>query len=43
LFDLVLRGELVATVDGKYPLAEASKAHTALEGRGTRGKLILTP
>ena len=43
LFDLVLRGELVATIDGNYPLAEASKAHTALEGRGTRGKLILTP
>jgi NADPH:quinone reductase len=39
----VLRGELVVTIDGKYPLAEASKAHTALEGRGTRGKLILTP
>ena len=41
LFDLVLRGELVVTIGGKYPLAEASKAHTALEGRGTRGKLIL--
>jgi hypothetical protein len=31
------------TIDGKYPLAEASKAHTALEERATRGKVILTP
>lgn len=43
LFDLVVRDELVVTIGGKYPLEEASKAHSALEGRGTRGKLILTP
>lgn len=43
LFDLAVRGELVVTVGGKYPLAEASKAHSDLEGRGTKGKLILTP
>ena len=43
LFDLVNRGELVVTTGGRYPLTEASKAHSALEGRGTTGKLILTP
>jgi NADPH2:quinone reductase len=42
LFDLVTRGELVVTIGGRYPLAEASEAHRALEGRGTTGKLILT-
>ena len=43
LFDLVTRGELVVTIGGRYPLGEASEAHSALEGRGTVGKLILTP
>jgi NADPH2:quinone reductase len=43
LFDLVTRKELVVTVGGRYPLAQASEAHGALEGRGTTGKLILTP
>ena len=43
LFDLVLRGELVVTIEEKHPLAEASKAHTALEARKTRGKVILMP
>jgi NADPH:quinone reductase len=43
LFDLVIRKELVVTIGGRYPLADASKAHAALEGRGTTGKLILTP
>jgi NADPH:quinone reductase len=43
LFDLVIKGELVVTIGGRYPLAEASKAHSAVEGRGTTGKLILTP
>ncbi len=43
LFDLVIRKELVVTIGGRYPLADASRAHAALEGRGTTGKLILTP
>jgi NADPH2:quinone reductase len=43
LFELVTRNELVVTIGGRYSLAEASKAHGALEGRGTTGKLILTP
>jgi NADPH2:quinone reductase len=43
LFDLVTRKELAVTIGGRYPLVDASKAHAALEGRGTTGKLILTP
>jgi len=43
LFDLVIRGELAVTIGGRYPLAEPCKAHGALEGRGTTGKLVLTP
>jgi NADPH:quinone reductase len=43
LFKLVASGDLVVTIGGKYRLAEASKAHSALEGRGTRGKLVLVP
>ena len=42
LFDLVIKGKLTVTIGGRYPLAEASKAHTALEGRRTTGKLVLT-
>jgi NADPH2:quinone reductase len=42
LFGLVTKGKLVATIGGRYPLAEASQAHSALEGRGTIGKLVLT-
>ncbi|HLI99523.1 MAG TPA: zinc-binding dehydrogenase [Bradyrhizobium sp.] len=42
LFDLVIKGRLAVTIGGRYPLAEASGAHVALEGRGTTGKLILT-
>ncbi len=43
LFDLVASGGLVVTIGGKFGLEEASKAHSALEGRGTRGKLVLVP
>jgi len=42
LFGLVAKGELAVTIGGRYPLEEASKAHAALEGRRTTGKLILT-
>lgn len=42
LFDLVIKGKLVVTIGGRYPLAEAAEAHRALEGRGTTGKLVLT-
>jgi len=42
LFDLVTKGDLVVTIGGRYPLAQVSEAHRALEGRGTTGKLVLT-
>jgi len=42
LFDLVIKGKLTVTIGGRYPLAGASEAHSALEGRGTTGKLVLT-
>ena len=34
-------GELKLTIDARYPLAQASEAHDALEGRKTTGKIIL--
>jgi NADPH:quinone reductase len=43
LFDLVVKNNLVVTIGGNYRLAEVSKAHSALEGRGTMGKLVLMP
>ena len=43
LFDLTVRGELKVTIGATYPLERAADAHRALEGRGTRGKLVLVP
>jgi NADPH2:quinone reductase len=36
-------GTLTVRVTGRYPLAEARRAHEDLEGRRTTGKLILVP
>ncbi len=36
-------GDLKLTLGGAYPLEEAEKAHSDLEGRKTTGKLILNP
>ncbi|HEY8546105.1 MAG TPA: zinc-binding dehydrogenase [Acidimicrobiales bacterium] len=36
-------GEWVPLVDSRFPLADAAKAHRALEERGTVGKVILVP
>ena len=41
LFDEVLAGELDVRIGARYPLAEASAAHRALENRETTGKVIL--
>jgi NADPH2:quinone reductase len=41
LFDLVRAGELTVTIGGRYPLAEAFRAHTDLQARTTVGKLLL--
>jgi len=43
LFRVVSRGEVKIEVGRKWPLAEAAKAHIALENRETTGSLILTP
>ncbi len=41
LFAAVLDGTLDVRIGNRYPLAEASAAHEALEGRATTGKVIL--
>ena len=43
LFAMLAAGKLDVRVDTRYPLAEAAKAHIALESRKTAGKLILIP
>jgi NADPH2:quinone reductase len=39
----VADGSLSVHIGGRYPLAEAAKAHTDLQSRRTTGKLILVP
>lgn len=41
LFAAYRTGKLAVTIDREFPLAEAARAHRHLEGRGTRGKLLL--
>jgi NADPH2:quinone reductase len=41
LFGHYAAGRLAVAIDRVYPLAEAGAAHRHLEGRGTRGKLLL--
>ena len=43
LFDWVASGALKVRIGGTYPLADAAKAHAALESRATTGKLLLIP
>ncbi len=43
LFAAVEKGSLTPAVGGRYPLAEAARAHEDLEGRKTTGALVLTP
>ncbi|GAB2901158.1 quinone oxidoreductase [Streptomyces mayteni] len=43
LFALVEQGELVVRIGGRYPLAEAARAHADIESRTTTGKLLLIP
>jgi NADPH2:quinone reductase len=43
LFDMIRRGALKTRIGGRYPLAEAYRAHTDLEDRRTSGKLLLIP
>ncbi len=41
LFKAAAGGRLVVTIDREFPLAEARRAHETIEGRHTRGKLLL--
>jgi NADPH2:quinone reductase len=43
VFGAVADGSLRVRVGGRYPLAEAARAHADLEGRRTTGKLLLLP
>ncbi|KAF6799463.1 NADPH2:quinone reductase [Colletotrichum sojae] len=41
LFEMIASGKLKVAVHKTYPLADVKTAHTDLEGRGTKGKLLL--
>ena len=41
LYQWVSDGHLTVTIDRTFPLAEAKAAHDAIEGRKTKGKLLL--
>jgi len=43
LFGAVADGSLDVRIGGRYPLADARRAHEDLEGRRTTGKLLLIP
>ncbi|OGO43795.1 MAG: NADPH:quinone reductase [Chloroflexi bacterium RBG_16_57_9] len=43
LFKWIASGELKVRIDKTFPLAAASEAHRYLEGRNTKGKLLLIP
>jgi len=43
LFDAVAGGDITVEVGGRYPLAEAARAHEDLQGRKTTGSIVLLP
>jgi NADPH2:quinone reductase len=43
LFDWMVSGVVKVRIGGTYPLADAAKAHAAMESRATTGKLLLIP
>lgn len=43
VFGLIAAGRLNVRIGGRYPLAEARRAHEDLEARRTTGKLVLIP
>ncbi|MEZ4863061.1 MAG: quinone oxidoreductase [Caldilineaceae bacterium] len=43
LFAWIAAGKLDVRIDQSYPLREAAAAHTYLEGRQTKGKVLLIP
>lgn len=43
LFNVIQSGTVEVTVGGRYPLADAARAHTDLEARKTTGSIVLLP
>ena len=43
LFDMILSGKVKITINQRYPLEEAARAHADLEARKTTGQTILLP
>jgi NADPH2:quinone reductase len=43
LFDAIAGGGVTIEVGGRYPLAEAERAHRDLQGRKTTGSIVLLP
>jgi NADPH:quinone reductase len=43
LFDAIAGGAITIEVGGRYPLAEATRAHQDLQGRKTTGSIVLLP
>lgn len=43
LFDAIGNGSISIEVGGRYPLAEATRAHQDLQGRKTTGPIVLLP
>ncbi len=43
LFEWIESGQLAVRIDRTFPLARAADAHRYIEGRKTRGKLLLVP
>ncbi|OBJ61631.1 quinone oxidoreductase [Mycobacterium sp. 1423905.2] len=43
LFDVIGSGAISVEVGGRYPLAEAARAHQDLQGRKTTGSIVLLP
>ena len=43
LFDAIVGGAITIEVGGRYPLAEAARAHRDLQGRKTAGSIVLLP
>jgi len=43
LFKWMAAGELKVRIDKTFPLAQAAEAHRYLEGRQSKGKVVLLP
>lgn len=43
LLGYISKGELKLTIGGVFPLEDAAKVHTMMQGRETHGKLVLVP